>query len=148
LPEDVEADAVLVTRLLAFEVRSAASAEDRADAAARLFEKTFAVLSPILGVLGVETIFKRSVRRTQPLFPCLEAIEPLSKARTIDPRQVLRACQQGGDANHSSEAATALYARFFALIALLIGEPLATRLILTAWPDIAETRVPTKGAER
>lgn len=89
-----EAQTDLAARLLAFEMRSAATSEERADAAARLFDKTFAVLSPVIGGAGVEAIFERSVRLTRHDFPCLDLVRSTEAGKPLDPRQCLLPCQQ------------------------------------------------------
>lgn len=142
-----QAQTDLVGRLLALEMRSAATPEERAGAAARLFENTFAVLSPVIGGTGVEAIFERSVRLTRRDFPCLDLVRSREEGRLVDPRQCLRPCQRDDDPVHYEQVATALYAQFFALMAALIGEALAARLILTAWPGLAEASVRGKGDE-
>lgn len=136
----------LVGRLLALEMRSAATCDERAGAAARLFDKTFAVLSPVIGAAGVEAIFARSVRLTGRDFPCLDLVRS-REAKPADPRQCLLPCQRGDDPVQYEKVATALYTQFFALMGALIGEALAARLILTAWPGMAEASAQEEGNE-
>lgn len=142
-----EGDRALALRLLALETRGATCAAERADAGARVFERTFAALSPVVGRLGVAAIFTRSVRLTQREFPCLQATGLDEDSGGVDPRLCHRGCLAGGDAAHRSEVAAALCTRFFALIAALIGEPLASRIILTAWPDTAAPSTAKEGIE-
>jgi hypothetical protein len=142
-----EAQTDLVARLLAFEMRSAVTSEERADAAARLFDKTFAVLSPVIGGAGVEAIFERSVRLTRRDFPCLDLVRSTQAGKPVDPRQCLVPCQQWNERVQYESVATALYAQFFALMGTLIGEALAARLILTAWPGMTEPSGQEKGNE-
>ncbi len=137
----------LVGRLLALEMRSAATSEERADAAARLFDKTFAVLSPVIGEAGVEAIFERSVRLARRDFPCLDLVRSRQEGKLVDPRQCLLPCQRADDPAHYEQVAIALYAQFSGLMAALIGEALAARLILTAWPAMAEAGAQGKGNE-
>lgn len=135
----------LAGRLLALEMRSAATSDERADSAARLFDKTFAVLSPVIGGAGVEAIFERSVRLTRHDFPCLDLVRLRQEGKRVDPRQCLLPCRRGDDPMHYERVATALCAQFFALMAGLIGEALAVRLILTAWPTMAEGSAQEEG---
>jgi hypothetical protein len=137
----------LVVRLLALEMQSATTSDERADAAAKLFDKSFSVLSPVIGGAGVEAIFERSVRLTRADFPCLDPVRPRLEGKPVDPRECLLPCQRSGDPVRYEKVATALYTRFFALMAALIGEALAARLILTAWP-LAEASAQAKGNEQ
>ena len=103
-------------------------------AAARfLYDELASVLTPLIGVAGVEALTARAVHVTQRDFPWLASTsEP---GHTQPPfTQVIFSLEQQ-DPALVAEAAAAVLATFMGLLIALIGEPLTTRLMHQAWPD-------------
>ena len=76
-------------------------------------------------------MFIRSIKLTRRDFPFLE--DPL-----LDDSTKLRERLQTQDPKIANEAAVALFATFFALIATFIGERLTTQALNLAWPTLEE----------
>jgi hypothetical protein len=119
-------------RLLAHE-GAAASADDCATAALRLYDKLHAHLAPLVGAAGVQLLFVRSAKLAQGEFARLAGVAILEGSTK------LRECLQAQDPAVATESAAALFGTFFALIATFIGEPLTTQVLRGAWPTIEET---------
>ena len=109
---------------------SAASARAVAAAARRAYEDLAAVLDPIISEAGVDALIAQAVHLTKRQYRAdLEKGEwPADPSgvwlKRHDPAVVLR-------------VATAILSTFAALLASLIGEPLATRYLRKAWSDAA-----------
>ena len=122
----------LVAKLL--ELERGDAADDRA-AAARVFDKMFAELVPIIGDRGVVAVFVRSAASVKARCP---ALAPLAVA----PDSVgavsanIRDHFASVGAEDVTACALALTAAFVALMSRLIGFPLTLQLLQRAWPEI------------
>jgi hypothetical protein len=127
------------TRLLTQEGAGAGSAEERAVAAGRLYEKLFARLAPLIGDAGVRALFTRSVKLARVEFPSLDEISPDPLGRDAPaPEQELVRCLGRLAPEAASEAATRVYATLIALMTTFIGERLVLRIIESAFPRTDE----------
>jgi hypothetical protein len=123
------------SRLLDLEAK--ASSDDEG-AAVRVFERTFAVLSPILGPSGTSALFARSAQLAAVRFPTLGDTE-IEADPSMAPLQAMVARLRRAPAT-SRETAIAVYATLLSLLETLIGERLTSQLLRGAWPtdDAAE----------
>jgi hypothetical protein len=121
-------------RLLAHE-GAAGSADECATAAGRVFDKLHAQLAPLVGAAGVHSLFVRSARLVQGEFAFLAEVSIFE----FESSTKLRECLQAQDPAIATEAATALFGTFFALIMTFIGDRLTTQALRRAWPRIEET---------
>ena len=120
-------------RLLAHE-GAASSAEDGAAAAAgRVYDKLHAHLAPLLGVIGVQSLFVRSAKLTSGEFSGLAEVSILEGSEKL--REHLQARGSAGDV----DSAAILFGSFFELLTTFVGERLVTQVLRSAWPTIEET---------
>ena len=123
------------SRLLTAE-RPGESAEERAAAAGRVYEKIFLCLTPLVGATGVRALFVRSLVLTIPEFPFLGGVlveQPEAGVKT------LRASLQGQKPDAVLHGAAALFGAFLALLATYVGQRLTAQILRTAWPELAAT---------
>jgi hypothetical protein len=91
------------------------------------------VLAPVMGRLGIDALAGRAVHLVQREYPWLAAARDSEQAEELFSQLSLSLAQQ--DSAVAAEAAAAVLATFTGLVARLIGEPLAMRLMRQAWPD-------------
>jgi hypothetical protein len=115
----------LLTRVNA-QVSESASDEDVA--AVRAYDEVHKHLSPLVGGPGVDALLVRSAKLTQGERLRLSEISVIERGERL--RERLRS-----DPPISREAAEALFATFFALLATFIGEALTERVLRRAWPE-------------
>ncbi len=106
-----------------------AEGDDDVAAAGRVFQKTFALLSPILGPEGTGALFARSAQLASRSFPSLGDADPGDGS----PVEALVARLRPSPGT-SSEAAIAVCAHLLSLLETLIGERLTSQLLRGAWP--------------
>jgi hypothetical protein len=121
--------------LFALEAREADSAEERAAAGRRVYEKLFERLSPFIGVVGARALFARSARLTAGDFPCLRDVD-FDAQPTESVALLLVGCLRGEAPAAIAEATVAVYATMLALLATLIGERLTFQVLRNAWPNL------------
>jgi hypothetical protein len=126
-------------RLLLQEDGGGRSSAERAATAERVYETMVRSLAPLIGALGVGSIFARSVRLASADFPCLAAVTS-AQGPADDPGAALRRCLQEQEPDAVAEIATAVFATFFALLTHFIGERLIMQIIGAAWPIFEETK--------
>lgn len=120
-------------RLLAHE-GAASSAEDAAAAAAgRVYDKLHAHLAPLLGGIGVQSLFVRSAKLTSGEFSGLAEVSILEGSEKL--REHLQARGSAGDV----DSAAILFGSFLELLTTFVGERLVTQVLRSAWPTIEET---------
>ena len=120
-------------RLMAHE-GAASSAEDGAAAAAgRVYDKLHAHLAPLLGVIGVQSLFVRSAKLTSGEFSGLAEVSILEGSEKL--REHLQARGSAGDV----DSAAILFGSFLELLTTFVGERLVTQVLRSAWPTIEET---------
>ena len=123
----------MARRLLAHE-GAATSAEDGAAAAAgRVYDKLHAHLAPLLGVIGVQSLFVRSAKLTSGEFSGLAEVSILEGSEKL--REHLQARGSAGDV----DSAAILFGSFLELLTTFVGERLVTQVLRSAWPTIEET---------
>ena len=108
-----------------------------ADAAINLWEQMATQIISIVGEDGFNSLYARSVFLAQPTFPWLAASSPSQQA---DQRFAeLKKRLEGQTPSQAREANSLLLLTFTGILAALIGEPLTTRILCSAWGDDAST---------
>lgn len=111
--------------------------EKVADAAINLWEQMAAQIISIVGEDGFNSLYARSVFLAQPTFPWLTAS---ALAQQNDQRFAeLKKGLEGQTPSQAREANSLLLLTFTGILAALIGEPLTTRILWSAWGDDAST---------
>ena len=111
--------------------------ENVADAAISLWEQLATQIISIVGEDGFNSLYARSVFLAQPTFPWLTT-GPLSQKN--DQRFAeLKKELEGQAPSQAREANSLLLLTFTGILAALIGEPLTTRILWSAWGDDAST---------
>ena len=111
--------------------------EKIADAAIDLWEHMATQIISIVGEDGFNSLYARSVFLAQPTFPWLAAS---SLSQQTDQRFAeLKKRLEGQTPSQAREANSLLLLTFTGILAALIGEPLATRILCSAWGDDAST---------
>lgn len=111
--------------------------EKVADAAIDLWAQMAAQIISIVGEDGFNSLYARSVFLTQPTFPWLTAS---SLPQQNDQRFAeLKKGLEGQTPSQAHEANSLLLLTFTGILAALIGEPLTTRILCSAWGDDAST---------
>lgn len=124
----------LATQLLAQE-QQGDSAQERAAAAARVYEKLQLHLAPLVGGTGFRALFARSITLTAPRFPFLAG---LTEVKPDDAAGALRACLQAETPEVVTEVAVSVFGAFLSLLATYVGERLTAQLLRAAWPSLGE----------
>jgi len=112
--------------------------EKGADAAIDLWVLMATQIISIVGEEGFNSLYARSVFLAQPTFPWLAAssLSPQADQRFAN----LKQCLEGQPPSHARDANCLLLLTFTGILAALIGEPLTTRILSSAWGDDASTR--------
>lgn len=111
--------------------------ENVADAAINLWEQMATQIISIVGVDGFNSLYARSVFLAQPTFPWLTTS---SLSQPNDQRFAeLKNGLEGQTPSQAREANSLLLLTFTGILAALIGEPLTTRILFSAWGDDAST---------
>ena len=109
------------------------SADERATAASRVYDRLHTHLAPLVGEAGVDLLFVRSAKLSQGEFAWLTEFSILEAAPKLHERL------HAQDPALATESAATLFGTFFALLTAFIGERLTTRVLRRAWPTIEET---------
>ncbi|HUX30467.1 MAG TPA: hypothetical protein VMV78_07540 [Thiobacillus sp.] len=113
--------------------------EKLADAAIDLWERMAAQIISIMGEDGFNSLYARSVFLAQPTFPWLTTS---SLPQQTDQRFTeLKKGLEGQTPSQAREANSLLLLTFTGILAALIGEPLTTRILGSAWGDDASTSI-------
>jgi len=118
-------------RLLAHEGAATGKDDSVAAAAGRVYDKLHADLSPLVGGMGVQSLFVRSAKLTPDEFAALAEISILEGSTK------LREHWQAQGSAVDAEAAAVLFGTFLSLLTTFIGERLVTQVLRSAWPTIA-----------
>ena len=111
--------------------------EKVADAAINLWGQMATQIISIVGEDGFNSLYARSVFLAQPAFPWLTAS---SLSLQHDQRFAeLKKGLEGQAPSQAREANSLLLLTFTGILAALIGEPLTTRILCSAWGDDAST---------
>ena len=122
------------TRLLAYEAGGdPATSEHLAAASARLLDRLSKHLAQIIGRAGIEALWFRAMKLRKPGFPFLD--ERALSWENTGPGERLRGCLQEQEPEVIREAAVMLFATIAGLLATVVGEALAWKLLQSAWPD-------------
>ena len=119
-------------QLLAHEGAAGGADDAVASAAARVYDKLHAHLAPLVGTIGVQSLFVRSAKLTPDEFTALAHVSILEGSTK------LREHWQARGSAVDAEAAAALFATFLSLLTTFIGERLVTQVLRSAWPKIEE----------
>jgi hypothetical protein len=117
-------------RLLAQEGADSGADGAAATAAGRVYDKLHAHLAPLVGSIGVQSLFVRSAKLTPDEFAVLTEVSILEGSTK------LREHWQGSAVD--AEAAAALFANFLSLLTTFIGERLVIQALRSAWPTIED----------
>jgi hypothetical protein len=124
-------ETVVVTMITRRAGSSAADASAVAAAARRAYDDLATALVPLISQGGVEALVARALHLAAREYPADHAGE--EQAAGAFGRVTLWLERQ--DRTAAIDAAAAMFGRFAALLAALIGEPLTTRYLRKAWPD-------------
>jgi hypothetical protein len=121
----------LVASVIARRAGSGADAAAVAAAARRAYEDLTVALVPLISQAGVDALVARAFHLAAREYPSdhageEQAAEAFGQVSLWLERQ---------DRTVATDAAAAIFARFGALLAALIGEPMTTRYLRKAWPD-------------
>ncbi len=114
--------------------RASASDGDVAAAARRVHDELTAVLAPLISSAGVVALSGRAFDLAQREYPAEERRGdniPNDERLALVTRWLERQVP-----SVATDAAAALFATFAELLTTLIGEPLTTRYLQKAWPDV------------
>jgi hypothetical protein len=101
-----------------------------AEAATTLWQEVDRALSPIIGALGVTSIYKRSVNLLRAHYPWLQGA--YAEADDGDPFAVLKSALEQQSPTIAATANGALLQAFYNLLENLIGDALTDRLLRAA----------------
>ena len=116
--------------LLAHESSASGAGDSAATAAGRVYDTLHAHLAPLLGGIGVQSLFVRSAKLTPGEFGGLAQVSILEGSAK------LREHWQAQGSIVDAESAVALFGTFLALVTTFIGERLVTQVLRRAWPTI------------
>lgn len=111
--------------------------EKVADAAIDLWEQMATQIISIVGEDGFNSLYARSVFLAQPTFPWLTTNSP--SQQTDQGFAELKNRLEGQTPSQAREANSLLLLTFTGILAALIGEPLTTRILCSAWGDDVST---------
>jgi hypothetical protein len=121
-------------RLLAHEAGGdGATSEQLAAASARVLDRLSEHLTQIIGRVGMEALWLRTVKLRRPEFPFLD--ERVLARENARPGEPIRACLQGQEPDVVREASVVLFATVAGLLVTVIGDRPAWSLLQSAWPD-------------
>lgn len=120
-------------RLLAHESGASGAGDSAAAAAGLVYDKLHAHLAPLLGGIGVQSLFVRSAKLTP------GELGGLGEVSILEGSAKLREHLQKQGAVVDAESAATLFGTFLALLTTFIGERLVTQVLRNAWPILEET---------
>lgn len=91
-------------------------------------------LSPVIGVKGVDVLFRRALQLTGKTFPWLAIAEEYGNSASL--LKGLKARFELQDASVATEAGNALLGIFTDLLTSLLGAPLTERLLGPVWQSL------------
>lgn len=123
-------------RLLA---RACANAEpeDWASVSGRVYEGLFRQLAPVLGGAGVRALLARCLKLNKAKFPALADVRLPAESPDQEVQSAQSIARALGTLDRESglEAATDLFATFFALLMTFIGERLTRQIVQQAFAE-------------
>ena len=114
--------------------RASASDGDVAAAARRVHDELTAVLAPLISSAGVVALSGRAFDLAQRQYPAEERRG--DNIPNDEPFALVTRWLERQGPSVATDAAAALFAIFAELLTALIGEPLTTRYLEKAWPDV------------
>lgn len=122
-----------------------ASAGDVADVAIGLWQPLASRLASIIGEGGFNSLYNRSLHLTQAEFPWIAS----GAAAHADPHWLtnLKASLEAQSTAEARKASHTLLSTFTGILASLIGEPLLTSILTSAWGDGAADEATAVGKE-
>jgi hypothetical protein len=120
-----------IRRTLANLAGSAADASAVAEATLSTWHEMAARLAPVIGVQGVDVLFKRSLHLTSTTFPWLAIAGDRGDSAAL--LASLKTRLAGREKDVAAEASHTLLVTFTELLAALIGESLTERLLGPVW---------------
>ncbi len=109
-----------------------ATADETVAAVKRVLEQLERATASVVGEIGFQAMFARSLRKARETYPSLGGVEPGERGALFDPL----ASQLGRqDQATATAVGAALVTAFFELLATLIGDELTFRLFRDAWPE-------------
>ncbi|MFO7559502.1 MAG: hypothetical protein R6X10_11785 [Desulfobacterales bacterium] len=102
-----------------------------AETTLNIWQQMSALLTPIIGMRGVDTLFNRSLHLTGKAFPWLAVAEDDEDDTAL--LVFFKARLAGSGTNDAIEASCALFVTFIELLSALIGESLTRRLLRPVW---------------
>ena len=116
--------------LLAREARDGESAEARAAAGRRVFDKVIAHLGKLIGAAAARALFERSVKLVTPGRPRLGQGGPFGG----NLGEHVESCLLGASVDEIDESLVAIFAMLFALLSTMSGERLTEKVLRESWP--------------
>jgi hypothetical protein len=102
---------------------------------ARVFERLFQEVVPVIGNRGVIALLSRAIVLAKVESPSLASFTiAIDSPEALADR--LRGHFEAGPEPEMAEAAITLCAMFLSLMATFVGEPLTAQFVQRAWPDI------------
>ena len=129
-PESV----ALASKMLARRVGESPDADALAAATRAAYRDVAGVAVSLIGPAGVEALAGRALHLAQREHSCLKQLPPPDQSNEPFAQVVARLQQQ--DPAVATAAAGALFATLIELLVTFIGNPLTTRLLRQAWPDV------------
>jgi hypothetical protein len=130
-PEDSLLQKVVVTMITRRAGSSAADATAVAAAARRAYDDLASALVPLISQAGVDALFARASHLAAREYPS----DPAPEEQAAEAFGRVSLWLERQDRTAATHAAAAMFGRFAALLAALIGEPLTIRYLRKAWPD-------------
>jgi hypothetical protein len=116
---------------LAQRAGSLPDANATAEAAAATWRLVAAQLAPVIGARGLDVLFRRALHQTSTAFPWLAGA--MNREVSASPLLGLIACLAGQHAATAAEGSYTVLVTFADLLATMIGESLAKRLLAPVW---------------
>lgn len=104
-----------------------------AAAAVGIYETLLNTLSPLLGDVGSQALFRRSVKLAQEAFPCYGEAQSDANDPLLG---VVGECLRRQEVELARKASVGLLLVFAELLAAFIGERLTGQLLQDTWPNI------------
>lgn len=116
----------------------ARNSDEAADSAIQTWQQLASQLVSLIGEGGFHSLYARTLYLTRADFPWLPAV---GAALSSDVGfEALRTSLEGQDAAHADKANRMLLLTFTDILASLVGEPLTTDILSSAWGDGASDR--------
>jgi hypothetical protein len=129
--------------VVALEAQEAATDEERAAAARRVYEKLLLHLSPLIGAAGARGLLARSARLSASDFPSFASVD-LSETPAERLAEQLVGCLRDEGSVAVDEGTVAVCATMLTLLATMIGERLTLQVVRSAWPAADTTNEETE----